>query len=110
VRPGWDWWTDGRVLNDGDAGAGAFIVRSSSGLTWTVAGLAPGQQQTLEKRRGMSTDLLADADDQVLERDETNNRYFIPIPTLPVTCTPTPDGGTPVPGEARLAIPFAWRP
>lgn len=110
VRPGWEWWTDGNVINDGDADAGPFVVRSSSGITWTVAGLTPGQQQALEKRRGMSTDLLADADDQVLERDETNNRYRIPIPTLPVTCTPTPEGGTPVPAAARLAVPFAWRP
>ncbi len=89
------------VANIGHAPAGGFVVQVSGiaqqdPAQQTVAGLAQGQQTRLWFRGGNGpgtpTTAVVDPLDQVHESNESNNQVteFVPIPTLPPTCTPTP--------------------
>jgi hypothetical protein len=92
-----------RVQNNGTGAAGAFVVRTDSGLEWEVTGLGPGQEVPLETRQGSARTVTVDADDQVDEADEGNNLFNIPQVTPPPLCTAT---GTPT-GDHKIYLPRA---
>ncbi len=87
------------VANQGAADAGPFSILIGGCLNppqqWRVQGLAAGASLCLESDAGPqwwnACEVLADAYNEIAERDETNNRWsgILPLPTLPATCTPT---------------------
>lgn len=96
---GMPFWTYGRVVNQGPATAlDPFEVRAGTEteplpLVWELGGLEPGAEHLLAPRKGISDRMVVDPDGRIAELDETNNRLRYPIPTPPVSCTPTPIGG-----------------
>jgi hypothetical protein len=87
------------LTNQGATDAGPFSLLIGGCLNppqqWRVAGLAAGATTCLESDAGPqwwnACEILADAYNEIAERDETNNRWtgILPLPTLPATCTPT---------------------
>jgi hypothetical protein len=83
------------IKNTGPADAGPFEVEANGARQTVEAGLPAGQTARLwfqgYAHSGENV-ILADADSQVKEIDETNNQFsgMVPIPTLPPTCTPPP--------------------
>lgn len=70
------------VENRGNADAGAFSVRSVDGEpSWRVDGLKAGESKTLEPKTGLHHELLIDADNEVIESNERDNRIGIAIPS-----------------------------
>jgi hypothetical protein len=117
-----DAWLDVEVSNQGSSPAGRFVVRTEplDDVFWEVAGLAAGEQLWLHRFPGHADVVMADADGEVVESDETNNRRTLeatPALTQPVTCTPEPSATAP-PGsrpdlvidEVALAYTDTWRP
>ena len=82
------------IKNVGSGDAGPFAVIANGVRETVTSGLAPGQSIDLWfPGYGTSVqEVFVDATFQVEESNEDNNRYsaFVPIPTLPPTCTPTP--------------------
>ena len=82
------------IANHGSADAGAFVL-SVDGLRAPISGgLRAGDTLSIWAPTYVymgENVAIVDVDNQVAERDETNNRLaqFVPIPTLPPTCTPT---------------------
>ncbi|MCA9939380.1 MAG: hypothetical protein KC418_12095 [Anaerolineales bacterium] len=81
------------VENAGDVDAVPFVV-TVNGVSQTTEGLAAGKQMSLffrgyEVYPQMNT-AVVDAQDEVKEADEENNRLeeSLPVPTPPVVCTP----------------------
>jgi len=74
------------VRNVGSADAGPFEVRSEAGrASWRVRGLGAGATLNLDPKR-QSPDggfVLIDADQEVVESDEANNRIEVPFVTCP---------------------------
>jgi hypothetical protein len=69
------------VYNHGLADAGWFIVRSASGRPgWRVTGLMAGAELRLPAQSGSATGMTVDADDEVLESNESNNLVTVGIP------------------------------
>jgi len=78
------------VKNQGAGSAGPFVVRAGS-LNWEVDGLASGQERCLPELEGSASgQATVDADNEVVESDETNNTAWIAAPTPPPICTPPP--------------------
>ncbi len=76
------------IGNPGGAPAGEFVVRSLPQFgDWSVDGLAP-DASIIGEDVLYGPHVRADADDQVVEADESNNEYFTGIPTPPPTCPP----------------------
>lgn len=82
------------LRNAGLADAGAFTVRGGSDgsvAAWRVAGIAAGAELTLPARpRTLPAELVVDADDEVEEAREDNNRWLLPRNGTPTTPAPTP--------------------
>lgn len=82
------------VGNTGHVAAGSFAVRitgnpGSPGGWGRVPGLEPEATACLPRiQPGYAGELIVDADDDVAEADETNNRAFTAVPTSPSTCAP----------------------
>ena len=85
------------IKNQGSASAGPFVVQAG-GLSWNVDGLAAGQEHCLESEGSPSGQVVVDANNQVAESNEDNNMMYVPLPTPPVLCTPTP--------PACVSMPF----
>jgi hypothetical protein len=82
------------VENVGGADAGPFVVEVNGTQQMVSEGLASGQSTDLwftGYTQDGETQVSVDANDQVPEYDEGNNRLAqrLPIPTLPPTCTPS---------------------
>ncbi len=102
------------IVNDGGTDAGPFSILAGGCVTpqeqWRVAGLAAGETVCVESASAagwaQSCDILADAFNEVPERDESNNRWsgLLPVPTLPPWCTPT---ATATPTPTATATPSA---
>ena len=81
--------------NIGRADAGPFVVEANGEGRTVASGLGSGQADTIWIPRyvylGVNT-AIVDATFQVIESNEDNNQLsgYLPIPTLPPTCTPTP--------------------
>jgi hypothetical protein len=104
------------VANQGAAPAGPFLVRAAGygggSLEWNVAGLGAGEDLCLEMERAAFGEALVDANNDVLESDETNNAGYVAIPTPPPICTPTAtptptatSTNTPTPGASPTETP-----
>ncbi len=82
------------LRNAGPADAGAFTVRGGLGgsdAAWRVAGIAAGAELTLPARpRTLPAELVVDADDDVEEAREDNNRWLLPRNGTPTAPAPTP--------------------
>jgi len=89
------------VANTGDAPAGSFTVTTSAPPSFApafepvldVSGLDAGAQLCrLVLLPYFDLDVAVDSANDVLERDESNNRqhYPLPVPTAPRFCTVTP--------------------
>jgi hypothetical protein len=76
------------VENRGQADAGEFVV-SAGGVSWTVEGLAAGEQTCLHGQ-GPFGAIEVDAGNAIAEMDETNNVAHPPTLTPPPICTTTP--------------------
>lgn len=86
------------VVNQGATDAGPFSVLAGGCVRpqhWRVQGLAAGATTCLETASApqwfAACEILADAFNEVSERNEGNNRWSgtLPLPTMPATCTPT---------------------
>ena len=81
--------------NRGQAGAGAFVLAVNATRKVIADGLTAGETRSIWLPtfvyQGENV-VIVDADDAVTESNEANNQLaqFVPIPTLPPTCTPTP--------------------
>lgn len=99
------------VVNSGEAPAGGFWIRGTGGApSWRVYGLAPGAKECTGPRvSGWDFELIADADGEVEEADEANNRYVVPMPPVPTgpPCVPGPTA-TPGPQRPDLAVASAY--
>ncbi len=101
-----------RFTNEGNAGAGMFVVEVNGHQQVVSGGLSSGATSSLWFPNyvypGDNT-ATVDATGLVPESDETNNSLTsgIPIPTLPPTCTltptPTQPTNTPTPTESATA-------
>lgn len=89
------WRSELTVVNWGDADAGAFRVAEQSSDT-TLASIPDLPAGAIRRRDALRSPqpIRIDADDAVVEQDETNNLAYIPVPTQAPTCTPGP---TPTP-------------
>ena len=81
--------------NIGSADAGPFVVEVNGAQQTVTSGLHTGQTDTLwflEYVYPGENTAFVDATFQVTESNKNNNQLsqFLPIPTLPPTCTPTP--------------------
>jgi hypothetical protein len=81
--------------NIGSADAGPFVVEVNGAQQTVTSGLHTGQTDTLwfpEYVYPGENTAFVDASFQLTESNENNNQLsqFLPIPTLPPTCTPTP--------------------
>lgn len=105
------------LRNQGRADAGAFMVRGGVGgvdAAWRVAGIAAGAEFTLAARpRSLPQELVVDADDEVEEAREDNNRWLPPrngtptaVFTPPAFCRPT-ISPTPIPTDALPDLTMA---
>lgn len=101
------------IANIGQADTGPFVVTAFD-REQTVSGLAAGQRTSVwlaGSHSGGGITAEIDADFQVVESIETNNQLtqFVPVPTLPPTCTPeittTPPTDTPTPTPTATATP-----
>jgi hypothetical protein len=109
--------TSVKVANRGVAAAGHFVVRTEpdGALFGELAGLAPGTGSWLPPRPGWPDAVVIDADNEVAESDETNNRAVMtppPPPTWAPTCSPTPTASrtaTPTATPRRAFVPRAER-
>jgi len=99
------------VVNVGKRRAGPFDVEVNGVRKTVGGGLGPGEDVTLwvPGPGGGDTRAMVDPDNSVDECDEMNNVYvgFVPIPTLPPTCTPT---AAIVPTRPREPSPAPTRP
>lgn len=112
------------VSNIGNAAAGSFVVAVNGQSKAVSEGLAVGANTTVWLAGGTGGDTTATVDSTALvqESNENNNTLtqFLPIPTLPPTCTPTtpppPIATTPAPmtpdplGEKHMYLPAIARP
>ncbi|MEZ4867554.1 MAG: C13 family peptidase [Caldilineaceae bacterium] len=100
------------VQNIGNANAGAFVVEVN-GIRQTVnGGLAQGAIVTLwfAGYSGNNNSAIVDITGLVAESNESNNTLdqFLPLPTLPPTCTPTPTSTyTQTPTKIQTPTPTA---
>jgi hypothetical protein len=81
--------------NIGGVGAGPFVVEVNAAQQPVPSGLSAGAAETLwfpGYVRFADNVAIVDATFQVQESDEHNNRRaeWLPVPTLPPTCTPPP--------------------
>jgi len=102
---------DVRIENRGDAPAGHFLVRGEESMQapviWDVSGFAAGEDRWLGEQRGAAHIVVVDADDEIRESDESNNRITRAptfILTAPPTCTPTP-AAWPTPTPTGIYLP-----
>lgn len=105
------------IANEGNANAAPFVVELNGDQQQTVtSGLPAGQTTTIwfnTNNYSHETVIFVDATQQITESNEDNNLYkmFLPIPTLPPTCTPTPTGTaptlTPTPTGTAVTPTFA---
>jgi len=85
------------VVNNGQAAAGAFVVKSGD-LQQNVSGMAVGETKAVFLPNYVSSTgsnpitVTADSGGAVTESNEQNNAYsgMIPVPTQPLPCTSTP--------------------
>jgi len=109
------------VKNIGAGAAGAFTVRTDPArASWRIdGGLAAGASADVREVIPNGADyVVVDADDEVAEAEEMNNRLRAPNPTWtpPPICTAepsstpsvTPKGPTPVPTATPWAIHLPW--
>ncbi len=97
------------ILNLGSLPAGPFDV-TVNGQTATFTGqIIPGDIGTVwVASSDTNVQIVVDPTNQVEETDETNNVFeqIVPIPTLPIPCTPTPE---PAPEALPVdAIDLEW--
>jgi endonuclease I len=102
--------TEVQVKNQGNASAGHFMVRTEPlrDLVWEVSSLTAGEERWLELRPGWASAVIADADNEVVESNEANNRRDIeptPNETEPPPCTATPS-----PTAADTVLPVTPTP
>lgn len=82
--------------NAGNADAGPFVIEINGELYDVTQGLTAGTTGTRWSSAfhtfPEANTMFIDADDQVIESDETNNQRAeqLPVPTLPAPCTPVP--------------------
>ena len=77
------------VRNRGTGDAGPFWVRSTVGRpAWRVPGLPAGSRLDLAPQPGTSDPLLVDADSEVRESNEQNNRVPVSVPVCERTFMP----------------------
>lgn len=98
--------------NVGDADAGPFVVEINDVQQPFSAGLAAGETGSLwlQGYNGGKNSAFVDVTNKVTESNEDNNQRSepVPIPTLPVPCTPTPSGTptiTPTPSGTPTTTP-----
>ncbi|MCH8160907.1 MAG: hypothetical protein IIB88_03325 [Chloroflexi bacterium] len=82
------------IENIGSIDAGPFVVDVNGDQQTVTAGLESGMKASLWFSGFLNGENSAtvDATDQVIELDESNNSVtqILPVPTLPLPCTPTP--------------------
>ena len=76
------------VWNDGEVDL--VDVEVQAGSTLLVFDDLPAGEEHCQMTGGAVMEAVADPNDKIAEADEQNNRYFFPIPTPPVICTPVP--------------------
>ena len=96
------------IVNQGKAAAGPFMVRVDRAYR-QVNGLTSGASTELTVR-GLVAFVQADAFYEVMESNEQNNTYDVPVFTPPALCpTPTPTPTPPPPGAHSSPRPAAFR-
>jgi hypothetical protein len=100
------------VANIGAGRAGPFVLEVNGARQSAEEGLAAGAEKLFWFPGGYTwpgeNRAFVDADYQVAESNESNNelRQWLPIPTLPPTCTATPMATrTPTPNDTLSPIP-----
>ena len=101
------------VENAGNADAGPFVIDVYGTQQAVDSGLAAGQTVSLWQAGTHGGDggaIVVDATQQVVESDESNNSFaqMLPIPTLPIPCTPPADAvqtSTPAPPPSITPVP-----
>jgi hypothetical protein len=103
--------------NMGTADSGPFVVDLNGAQQTVNEGLFAGEESSVwfaAYTVGEPTTATVDATMLVEESDEANNTHskMVPIPTLPVTCTPTPSvtPGTATPTPPSPTPPAAGTP
>ena len=102
------------VTNMGDADAGQFEIEVNGVRATIAGGLAAGAdaERWFGGYRWPSPELaIVDALDEIAERNEDNNRLnvLLPIPTPPVTCTPSPSTTPTVRPPRPISLPLVLK-
>lgn len=98
------------IANQGNANAAPFVVELNSNEQITVeSGLPAGQTTTIwfsTSSYSNETVIFVDSTQQIAESNEDNNLFkmFLPVPTLPPTCTPTGEAPTLTPTPTGTAV------
>jgi hypothetical protein len=98
------------IANAGNGPASPFVVEVNTTERVSAQGLGAGQEVSFWFssfcHAGENT-ATVDTSGLVAESDETNNTltHFVPVPTLPPTCTPTPASSpTPTPNPIPPSV------
>ena len=92
------------VENRGDAPAGPFVLQAGEDASWALTGLGVGETACFNSDVGSGGMVIADANNDVVESDESNNSWMLPVLTLPAICTPG-SGETQPPTETPEPTP-----
>lgn len=92
------------VENRGDAPAGPFVLQAGEDESWALTGLGVGETACFNSDVGSGGMVIADANNDVVEADESNNSWMLPVLTLPAICKPS-SGETQPPTETPEPTP-----